>query len=305
MYTIKITIFVAQYLYFEPIFMQKSIFYAFITAASVLMACQKTEESAPMPTIPDAPVVTYSFDSKPVWQDEFSNNGLPDATKWSYDVGGSGWGNNELQYYTNATLKNARIENGKLIIEAHKEELNNKNYTSARLVTKNKGDWTYGKFVIRAKLPQGRGTWPAIWMLATGQNYGTAYWPDNGEIDIMEHVGYDPNNVHCTIHTKSYNHGIGTQKEGIKFISSAITDFHDYAVEWTPQTIKGYIDDQLYFTFMNDGGGWQGWPFDKPQHLLLNIAVGGNWGGAKGIDDSIWPQRMEIEYVRVYPLVKN
>jgi beta-glucanase (GH16 family) len=284
--------------------MQKLILSSFLVSIMVLMACQKTKDYGPLPDY-SQPAVTYSFDSKAIWQDEFTTDGLPDATKWSYDVGGSGWGNNELQYYTKSELKNARVENGKLIIEARKEDLGGKSYTSARLVSKNKGDWTYGKFVIRAKLPQGRGTWPAIWMLATNQTYGSTYWPDNGEIDIMEHVGYDPNVVHSTMHTKSFNHGIGTQKSANMLVPTAMTEFHDYAVEWTQFEIKAYIDNKLFFTFFNNSTGWQAWPFDKPFHLLLNIAVGGNWGGAKGIDDSIWPQRMEIDYVRVYPLVKN
>src|SRR4026208_2586222 len=147
-----------------------------------------------------------------VWSDEFDYNGLPDPKKWSYDVGGHGWGNKELQYYTERRKENARVENGKLIIEARRDSWEGHEYTSARLVTKGKGDWTYGRFEVKAKLPSGRGTWPAIWMLPTERSYGESYWPDNGEIDIMEHVGYDPDVVHGSAHTKAYYHSINTQK---------------------------------------------------------------------------------------------
>ena len=139
-----------------------------------------------------------------VWSDEFDYTGLPNSEKWSYDVGGSGWGNNELQYYTENRTENARVENGNLIIEARKESYGGNNYTSARLITKSQGDWLYGKIEVRAKLPGGRGAWPAIWMLPTDWAYGG--WPSSGEIDIMEYVGYDPGVVHGTVHTESYNH---------------------------------------------------------------------------------------------------
>ncbi|MEZ4902736.1 MAG: glycoside hydrolase family 16 protein [Spirosomataceae bacterium] len=269
----------------------------------LILACQKKENSLEFP-FANRMVTNYEFESHPIWQDEFDGNGLPDTTKWGYEVGGSGWGNNELQYYTKAEAKNARIENGKLIIEAHKEHLNSNEYTSARLTTRKKGDWLYGRIIVRAKIPQGLGTWPAIWMLATEQTYGTAYWPDNGEIDIMEHVGFDPNRVHGNIHTKAYNHSIGTNKGNNVMVLTAISDFHDYIVEWTPAFIKILVDDNTYFTFQKDSNEWQKWPFDKPFFLLLNIAVGGNWGGQKGIDNNIFPQRMEVDYVRVYALKK-
>lgn len=269
------------------------------------LACQKDETIVasvpPAPTPPTLPI-TYEFESTPFWSDEFNKDGLPDATKWGYDVGGGGWGNNELEYYTKENAKNARIESGNLIIEAIKERFENRNYTSARLVTKGKGDFLYGRFEVKAKLPQGRGTWPAIWMLASESNYGTSYWPDNGEIDIMEHVGYDPNVVHSSVHTKAYYHSIGTQRTGKTNVPTAMTDFHVYRVDWTPQKIEAYIDGNLFFTFENENSGWQRWPFDKKQHLLLNIAIGGDWGGQKGIDDSVFPQKMLVDYVRVYKL---
>lgn len=234
------------------------------------------------------------------WSDEFNNNGLPDSTRWGYDVDGHGWGNNEKQYYTASRLENARVENGNLIIEARKEKMDSSEYTSARLVTRGKMDWLYGRFEIRAKLPSGRGTWPAIWMLPTKQSYGDNYWPGNGEIDIMEHVGFHPGFIHASTHTLKYYWRIGTQRTDTIYVRDASEAFHNYAMEWDPDAIRIYLDDSLYFTSVNDKTGWQAWPFDKPFFLIMNIAVGGDWGGQKGIDDSIWPQRMEVDYVRVY-----
>lgn len=240
----------------------------------------------------------------PVWCDEFDYEGLPNSDKWSYDVGGHGWGNNELQYYTENDLDNANVKNGFLTITARKEAMENKAYTSARLVTKGKGDWLYGKIQIKAKLPSGVGTWPAIWMLPTDWSYGG--WPYSGEIDIMEHVGYDMNKVYSTIHTGAYNHTLGTQI-GFEYTSNTLeTDFHVYEIEWEPGIIKSYIDGILYATFTYNPDTSEGiklsdaWPFDDEFHLILNIAVGGSWGGQQGVDTDIWPQEMVVDYVRVY-----
>ena len=232
-----------------------------------------------------------------VWSDEFDYEGLPDPDKWGYDVGGHGWGNNEEQYYTEYRLDNARVTGGNLIIEARKELYDNRIYTSARLVSRDKGDWKYGYFEMRAILPAGRGTWPAFWMLPTDWEYGG--WPDSGEIDIMEHVGYDPSTVHGSVHTKDYNHMLGTQVTKYRIVSDCETEFHTYACEWTPTQIKMYVDDVHYFTF-NKLGSWTKWPFDKRFHILLNIAVGGTWGGQLGIDDNAFPTQFVIDYVRVY-----
>jgi beta-glucanase (GH16 family) len=234
------------------------------------------------------------------WSDEFNYNGLPDSTKWGYDTGGHGWGNNEKQFYTASRLENARVENGNLIIEARKEKMDTSGYTSARLVTRGKTDWLYGRFEIRAKLPSGRGTWPAIWMLPTKQSYGENYWPENGEIDIMEHVGFHQGFIHASTHTIKYYWRIGTQRTDTIYSKDVSDVFHNYVMEWDPEAIKIYMDDSLYFTSVNDKTGWEAWPFDKPFFLLLNIAVGGDWGGQQGIDDAIWPQKMEVDYVRVY-----
>ena len=239
-----------------------------------------------------------------VWSDEFDYVGLPDPSKWDYEVGGEGWGNNEQQYYTLRRKENARVENGKLIIEARQERWTGRDYTSARLVSKGRGDWTYGRFEARAKLPSGRGTWPAIWMMPSLNSYGKG-WPDNGEIDLMEHVGFDPNVVHATVHTRKYYHSIGTQKTDKITVPSATSDYNVYAIEWTPDEIRWYVNDNHYFTFKNErltnaNADFRQWPFDKPFYLILNIAVGGAWGGQRGIDKSIWPQRLEVDYVRVY-----
>lgn len=233
-----------------------------------------------------------------VWCDEFNYKGLPDSTKWDYQVGGHGWGNNELQYYTKADTQNVEVKNGRLFITARKQKMDKREYTSARLMTKNKGDWKYGKIEIRAKLPAGRGLWPAIWMLPTINNYGQ--WPASGEIDIMENVGYEPDTIHVTVHTKSFNHMIGTQVSQQVNLSGIYTDFHVYSIDWQEEKIDFFIDGVKHLTFNNTHKGFEEWPFDQPFFLLLNIAVGGNWGGKKGVDDSVFPATMEVDYVRVF-----
>ncbi len=240
----------------------------------------------------------WKFSVNPTWQDEFDKNGLPDSSKWSYDIGGSGWGNNEKQYYTND--KNAVVTSGILNIIAKKEDFKGMDYTSARMVTKNKGDFLYGRIEVKAQLPTGRGSWPAIWMLPSTKKYGG--WPNSGEIDIMEQVGYDEKNIHFSIHNEAFNWPKNTQKTAQKIIPTACSDFHIYRMDWTPDYIMGFIDGEEYFNFKNDGEGAAHWPFDEPFYLILNIAVGGNWGGQKGIDDSIFPAKMLVDYVRYYSL---
>lgn len=242
----------------------------------------------------DYDTLTYDL----VWSDEFDYQGAPDESKWSYDVGGSGWGNHELQYYTEGD--NAYVDNGYLIIEARKEKRGGCEYTSSRLVTKNKGDWLYCKVEVYAKLPSGLGTWPAIWMLPTDYEYGG--WPNSGEIDIMEHVGYNQDNVVASVHTKAF-HG-GNSKGKTKYVKGVSEDFHLYTMEWLPDKIIMSVDGVPYFTYdptmYKASPTYEQWPFDRRMHLLLNIAFGGDWGGAKGIDDSILPVQMVIDYVRVY-----
>lgn len=231
-----------------------------------------------------------------VWSDEFEKDGLPDNTKWNYDIGGNGWGNNELQYYSNRS-ENARVSNGNLIIEARKENFSGRNYTSARLLTKGKAQWTFGKFEIKAKLPSGKGTWPAIWLLAATD---PLRWPDDGELDIMEEVGFNANVIHGTVHNKLYNGANGQQKGSSITIPDAQTAFHVYSLEWTPSSIKWAVDGNIFFTYDAANYSFEAFPYNKDFFMILNIAIGGNWGGQQGIDDSIFPQQMLVDYVRVY-----
>ncbi|MES2892336.1 MAG: glycoside hydrolase family 16 protein [Bacteroidota bacterium] len=235
---------------------------------------------------------------KLVWSDEFNYLGMPDSTKWSYETGGNGWGNNELQNYTSADTTNAKVKNGMLHISAVKQQKENRSYTSARLVSENKGAWKYGKIEIKARLPRGRGLWPAIWML--GENHRKTGWPECGEIDIMEHVGYEPDTILGTIHTGKYNHIIGTQKGKKIRIDRPYEDFHVYAIDWTAEKLDFLLDDKVFYTVVNEHKTVGEWPFDQRFFLILNIAVGGNLGGKKGVDESIFPGTMVVDYVRVY-----
>lgn len=237
-----------------------------------------------------------------LWSDEFDYTGLPDPNKWGYDEGGNGWGNNEAQYYTSNRTENARVENGQLVIEARKESYGGNNYTSARLVTRGKGDWLYGRIEVNAQIPVQQGTWPAIWMLPTDWEYGG--WPQSGEIDIMENFtawNIDRFGVDANVHTDAYNHLAGTNKGGgIHNLSDITSNFHTYAVDWYPDHMDFSVDGNYYFTFDNEGT-WQTWPYDKRFHLILNIAIGGSGGG--WIDDNLFNHQMLVDYVRVYELV--
>ncbi|MBW8333767.1 MAG: family 16 glycosylhydrolase [Prolixibacteraceae bacterium] len=237
---------------------------------------------------------------KLVWVDEFNTAGLPDSTKWNYDTRGNtyGWGNNEAQWYNVANLQNTQLSDGTLKIVARQEPTSGKEYSSGRITTKSKGDWKYGKIEVRAKLPSGKGTWPAIWMLSSDNTYGG--WPKSGEIDIMEHVGYDPDSVHSTVHTQKYNHTKGTQVGKAIAVKTATTQFHVYTTEWDENEIRSYVDGTLYFSFRKEDSGVDAWPFDQPFHLILNLAIGGGWGGKHGIDDSKFPHTFEVDYVRVF-----
>jgi beta-glucanase (GH16 family) len=274
------------YINTSPISMKQVPFYFSIFIIAMLISCR----NQPGKTL--------------IWADEFDYVGAPDSTKWNFDLGDGcpnacGWGNNEAQFYTK-DLKNARVENGRLIIEARKDSQGGKVFTSARMVTKMKGDWRYGRIEVKAKLPRGKGTWPAIWMLSTDWKYGG--WPESGEIDIMEHVGYDPGVIHGTIHTDFYNqHFEDPQKGGKVMVADAQDEFHVYAIRWTVDKLEFLVDDKRYHV-VNKGANdtFRKWPFDQRFHLILNIAVGGNWGGKEGIDDLIWPQQMEVDWVRVY-----
>jgi beta-glucanase (GH16 family) len=226
--------------------------------------------------------------------------------------------NDEDQTYTDRA-KNARIENGLLIIEAHQEQFNDAQYTSARLNSLNKGDFLYGKAEVRAKIPAGQGTWSAIWMLpsepfkyATTCQEGEDWqgnstcdaWPNSGEIDIMEHVGYDMNRIHGTVHNKAYYWKNWEQRKASIEGVNVDQEFHVYSVEWTPEDITVYFNEIPYFYYKNEKSDWRAWPFDHPYHIILNLAIGGAWGRSGGpIDNSIFPVRMEVDYVRVFSLI--
>jgi beta-glucanase (GH16 family) len=248
-------------------------------------------------------IVDYSYSQcyHMVWSDEFDYSGLPDSNKWNYVIWPAGRVNNELQAYTDRE-KNIRVEDGKLIIQAHHEDTTIQgvasHYTSGRINSSLKGDWVNGRIEALAKLPAGQGTWPAIWSYPTDGFYGG--WPNSGEIDIMEYVGCDPGIIHGTIHTGAYNHTLGTQK-GDSYTGNVESEFHLYAIEWDQQKIDFYFDSIKYFTFINENKTYAQWPFDKRFHLILNLAIGGDWGGYCGpVDNNIFPVQLEVEYVRVY-----
>jgi len=226
-----------------------------------------------------------------IWSDEFNTGTAPEPAKWNYDIGtgSSGWGNNELQYYT-SRAENVNVSNGTLKIIARKEVYSGSNYTSARLLTRDKFSFKYGKVEARAKMPAGIGTWPAIWML--GANIGNVGWPACGEIDVMEHVGSQLNKIYGTVHYPGFSGGNAVG--GTINISNATTEFHIYAAEWNDTAIRFYVDGTLYFSFANNPSI----PFNHNFFLLMNVAMGGNFGGA--IDPAFSQTQMEVDYIRVY-----
>lgn len=271
------------HLYFKFGTMKKSFPFIGVLILSILSSCSVVKDNRIL-----------------VFQDEFKKPQI-DTSKWGFDVGGHGFGNEELQYYTNNRKENTRIENDKLIIEARKEKWENNDYTSAKLITKETFPFQYGSVEVKAKLPKGKGTWPAIWMLSAD----IKQWPDDGEIDIMEHVGYNEGFIHASVHTKKYNHIQGTQKTYTIFVKDATEKFHVYRADWTPQKIEMYMDNKKYFTYIKSENSNDAWPFDRPFYLILNQAVGGLWGGKEGVDEGIYPQQMIIDYVRIYKFRDN
>ncbi|MDR2441844.1 MAG: glycoside hydrolase family 16 protein [Planctomycetaceae bacterium] len=237
--------------------------------------------------------------TKLVWSDEFDGNGLPNSEKWGYETGYVR--NKEKQYYTNARLENAEVKDGFLVITARKDDFRNgdKTYpiTSASVISKGKGFWNRGRIEVSAKVPKSLGTWPAIWMLPKDQKAG---WPQCGEIDILEHVGFDPQKIHFNVHVDKYNHTKKNNKGKSVSCPDPDTKFHVYAIEWFDDRIDFYFDTEKCFSYVNEGEGETSWPFDKPFYLILNLAFGGSWGGTKGIDESSLPQQFLIDYVRVW-----
>ena len=268
----------------------------------LFITCQEPKSSEKQPVVNEWDKEGWTL----VWNDEFDGPAL-NLEKWSYEIGGHGWGNNELQYYSDDD-STAFIQDGKLVIRADLvpqgtgSSDNLRYFSSARLRTSGKGDWRYGRIEVKAKLALGQGIWPAIWLLPTDWMYGG--WPESGEIDIMEHVGYDPGRVHGSIHTGSYNHKINTQRGGSKLLDKISSKFYVYAIEWYEDRIDFLIDDSKYFSFQNDGkNDFNTWPFNQRFHLLINIAVGGDWPGSPD-ETTQFPTEMEVEYVRVYEKIQ-
>ena len=261
---------------------------------ALLLACgpeptqQAPAEPAPQPVF-----------NRLVWSDEFSYTGLPDSTRWLYETGYVR--NRELQYYTAHRPENARVEGGYLILEArHDSALIDgeiRPITSASLHTNTRAEWTYGRIEVRAQVPASLGTWPAAWLL--GNDISVSGWPRCGEIDIMEHVGYMPDSFHVNVHTEAYNHTKGTHK-GAQFFTPDPTGFHTFAVEWQRDRLDFYHDGQWVFAFEKESDAPEVWPFQHSFYLILNLAFGGSWGGARGVDVSSLPQRYVIDWVRVY-----
>src|SRR5882672_7548982 len=283
---------------------RREMFAARMTAVALLTCLFTVILGLALPTFP----IAYASDPTVwslTWSDEFDgpNGSAVDSTKWSFDVGGNGWGNNELETYTSRTA-NAHLESGLLVIKALKETFTGpdnitRNYTSARLLTRNKFTQAYGRFEARIKIPYGQGLWPAFWML--GDNIGTAGWPTCGEIDIMENIGKEPSIVHGTFHGPGYSGGNGvsaayTLSGGQKFSD----DFHTFAVEWEPNVMRFYVDGLLYKTRTPaDLPAGTSWVFDHPFFIILNVAVGGGWPGNPDAT-TVFPQQMLVDYVRVY-----
>ena len=270
-------------------------------------ACDGQEDSIPEPDpIPD-PVVEEPETEKSyqlVWEDEFDTEEI-DTTKWAFQIGDGteygipGWGNNELEYYTDRE-ENAFIDSGNLVIVAREEKFNNFSYTSARLRTKDLADWKFGRVEVRARLPKGQGIWPAVWMLSTQEVFGG--WPTSGEIDIMELVGHEPNTVHGTVHFGPAWPNNVFKGSPFKLESGDFSDeFHEFSIEWEMDRIQFFVDGQNYFNVTKQTTSPHVYPFNQFFHLILNVAVGGNWPGRPD-NTTVFPQRMEIDYIRVYQL---
>lgn len=297
-----------------PIFTLSLRFCCALGAASLTLGCggaattnsaNSTNNSSNVPQIvipPSLPSAGVPANWSLVWADEFDQPGLPNASKWMFDTerNQAGWYNNERQYYSKDRLENAQVSNGILTITARKERLTSaadyggQAYSSARLLTRGKASWTYGYFEIRAKLPCGLGTWPAIWTLGT-----KGAWPDDGEIDIMEHVGKNKGKILGSAYSGYYNWPAGTGNTKETVVNDACDAFHTYQLFWDQNQLAIGVDNKYYFQFINPkNGDYKKWPFDHPQYLILNLALGGDLGGP--IDDSIFPSSFEIDYVRVY-----
>ncbi|RBL92507.1 family 16 glycosylhydrolase [Chitinophaga flava] len=265
--------------------------YTYNTPGEHTYTVNVTAKSADGLTLAKTISVVVPVSTALIWSDEFNNDGAPDPKKWGYDIGNgdNGWGNAEAQYYTNR-IENAVVSDGTLKINAIKESYNGMAYTSARLLTKGKFNFTYGRIEVSAKLPAAGGTWPAIWML--GSNISNVGWPASGEIDIMEHKGNEPQKIYGTVHHPG--HAGGNADGGTTMVANETGAFHKYTLDWSPKQLRWYVDDKLYFTFNNAAG----LPFNHDFFILLNFAMGGTFGGT--IDPAFTRNTMEVDYVRVY-----
>lgn len=262
-----------------------------------LVGCN-TAAPTPVPTPTLAPPPTPEWIRagwELVWHDEFDGPEI-NSDYWTHEIGGHGWGNGEYQYYTDDP-KNSYIEDGYLVIQALEERIQGKPYTSARLITRDKVETTYGRIEARLKVPYGQGLWPAFWML--GNDLGTAGWPHNGEIDVMENVGFEPAVIHGTVHGPGYSgaDGIGGAKR-LAGNERYADDFHTFAIEWEAEEIRWYMDDEMYFKLTPDAVPGE-WVYDHDFFLLLNVAVGGLWPGYPD-ETTTFPQTMLVDYVRIY-----
>ena len=283
--------------------MKTKLVFLCVSCALILSACAGigTAELTVTPIPTETPIPTPEWNL--IWADEFDlpDGSTPDLNTWNYSKGGNGWGNGELQYYTDR-LENVYIEDGMLVIEALEEQYMGRKYSSARLNTIVRAEFQYGRFEIRAKLPTTQGIWPAIWMMPTISRYGN--WPAGGEIDILELIGSEPDRVHGTLHFGNPHESI-TGDYALPDGETFDQDFHIFVMEWEAQEIRWYLDGQLYqrvkadqwFTSYPDAPETA--PFDQSFHLIMNVAVGGNWPGSPD-ETSVFPQRMLVDYVRVY-----
>jgi beta-glucanase (GH16 family) len=266
---------------------------------AIFLGCQDDAPDAPdAPNVPNAPdIPNIPEEWTLLWSDEFDYSGSPDPDKWAYEKGMIR--NDEAQYYTEQ-IENAEVTEGCLVITARKENYGEAAYTSASVNTKGRFSFQGGRVEVRARLPEGRGVWPAVWTLGVNIDDPDVSWLACGEIDIMEFVGYEGDTVYSSVHTRDYGQSTGKGRSGLIKTERPFDDFHVYALEWYDNRMDFYFDDTNYFTCHRKGEGFGEWPFDFPQYLLINLAIGGSWGGLEGIDDAIFPVKYWIDYVRIF-----
>lgn len=272
-----------------------------ITIVSGAVSAKVVVSQAGMAATPVDPTISVPEGYELIWNDEFDGTSL-NGTDWTHEVKGPGWVNNELQNYVNATYGGkpvTEVNEGSLKINCFKAS--DGKICSGRIYAKVNTGWKYGIFEAAIKLPKGKGTWPAFWMMPVNNDFNANPWPKCGEIDIMEEVGYHPEYTSSSIHCESYNHVKGTQKTAERLTEGAQSDFHVYRLEWTEDYIRTSVDGKTLLNFSNDRkGNVSTWPFNRHFYIILNLAWGGSWGGAQGVDETCLPTTMEVDYVRVF-----